>query len=113
MALFTSRPSLSLVLVVCTFFGSASPQTSSNISVKRRLVQQSAPAYPRLARSMSLEGTVRLEVLVSPDGMVKTADIKGGHPVLAQAAVTAVRQWRWERAPLESKELVELKFARE
>jgi outer membrane biosynthesis protein TonB len=45
-----------------------------------------------------------------PDGSVRTVDIKGGHPVLAQAAVIAVRKWRWEPAPRESRESVELKF---
>ena len=74
-------------------------------------MEQSAPAYPTLARSMALQGTVRVEALVSADGSVKTVDIKGGHPVLAQAAVNAVRKWRWEAATRESREPVEVKFA--
>jgi TonB family protein len=62
---------------------------------------------------MALQGTVRLEVLVTPDGLVKTVDIKGGHPVLAQAAATTVKQWKWEKAAHESREPVELKFTRQ
>ncbi len=48
---------------------------------------------------MALQGTVKVEALVAPDGSVKTVDIKGGHPVLAQAAVNTVRHWRGNRLP--------------
>lgn len=62
---------------------------------------------------MALQGTVKLEVLVSPDGTVKETQIKGGHPVLAQAAVNCVRRWKWEPAARESHETVEVKFSPE
>jgi TonB family protein len=80
---------------------------------KRRLVGHSAPAYPSLARSMALQGVVRVEAVVSPDGSVKAVDIKGGHPVLAQAAANAVLKWKWEPASRESREPVEVKFSPE
>jgi TonB family protein len=88
-------------------------QAQLDPAIKRRVVAQSAPVYPSLARNMALEGVVRLEVLVNLDGVVTKVDVKGGHPVLAQAAATAVRQWRWEKAPHESRETVELRFNRE
>jgi len=88
-------------------------QSPAQESAKRRLVDRAAPAYPTLARSMALQGIVKVEALVEPDGSVKTVDIKGGHPVLAQAAMNAVRRWRWEPAPRESREVVELKFSPE
>lgn len=53
---------------------------------------------------MALQGTVKIEALVSPDGTVKETQIKGGHPVLAQAAVNSVR---------ETHETVEVKFTPE
>ncbi len=80
---------------------------------RRRLVSQSAPPYPPLARSMALQGIVKVDALVAADGSVKTVDIKGGHPVLAQAAVNTVRRWRWEPASHESHEVVEVKFSPE
>jgi TonB family protein len=82
-------------------------------AAKRRLLDRIAPAYPALARSMALEGIVKVDALVEPDGSVKAVDIKGGHPLLAQAAANAVRRWKWEAANHESHELVELKFAPE
>jgi hypothetical protein len=39
--------------------------------------------------------------------------IKGGHPVLAQAAVNSVRRWKWEPAAHETHETVEVKFTPE
>ncbi len=62
---------------------------------------------------MALAGIVRLEAVVSPDGSVKAVGVKGGHPVLAQAAVNAVRKWKWEPAPHESHEMIEVKFSPE
>ena len=62
---------------------------------------------------MGLEGVVKVEALVASDGSVKSVEIKGGHPVLAQAAANAVRRWRWEPAAHESHEPVELKFSPE
>ena len=78
---------------------------------QRKLLDHAAPSYPPLARDMGLAGVVKVEVLVAPDGSVKSVDIRGGHPVLAQAATKAVRRWRWETASHESHELVQVKFS--
>ncbi len=91
----------------------ASSQSQAESTGKRRVVQRTAPAYPALARSMALTGVVRVEVVVSPDGSAKTVGVKGGHPVLTQAVVNAVHNWKWEPAPRESRELVEVIFSPE
>ena len=96
---------------VWVFFSPKSSSAQQEPVAKRRLVDRVAPAYPALARSMALEGIVKVEALVAPDGSVKGVDIKGGHPVLAQAAINVVRRWRWEASTHESHELVELKFS--
>jgi outer membrane biosynthesis protein TonB len=51
-----------------------------------------------------------LEVVIAPDGSVKFAEVTGGNPVLAQAAVDAVRKWRYEATPEQTHGLVELTF---
>lgn len=86
-------------------------QSVAQNSAKRQLLERITPPYPVLARSMALEGVVKVDALVAPDGSVKSVDIKGGHPVLAQAAANAVRHWRWEAASRESHEVVEVKFS--
>ena len=80
-------------------------------TAKRKLVEHTKAAYPPMARNLALEGVVKVDALVAPDGTVKSLDVKGGHPVLAQAAVNTVRRWRWEPAARETHELVEVKFS--
>lgn len=77
---------------------------------KRKVVNRVMPAYPEIARNMRIKGVVRIEAVVSSNGSVKTTHVLGGHPLLAQSADDAVHKWRWEAAPSESKELVEVKF---
>ncbi len=69
-----------------------------------------APVYPDVARRMNIEGTVKLAVVVSPNGTVKSSKAVGGHPLLVNAAVTAMKQWKFEPAPNESSGIVEFKF---
>jgi protein TonB len=76
----------------------------------RKVVSRVVPAYPELARNMNVRGTVRLQVLVAPNGTVKAVKVYGGHPVLVDAAERAVYKWRWERDSHESNELIELQF---
>jgi len=84
--------SRALLILFCSLFITSSfSQTQPGAASERRLVERTAPVYPPLARSLALEGVVRLEAVVSPDGSVKTVGVKGGHPVLAQSAVSAVR----------------------
>jgi len=59
---------------------------------------------------MNITGIVRVEVVVSPNGTVKDAKVVGGHPVLANAALEAVRKWRFEPAAMESSGVVDFKF---
>ena len=86
-------------------------QSQAQDAVKRRVVNRVAPVYPALARTMSLQGSVKIDALVSSDGTVKSLEVKGGHPLLGEAAADAVRRWRWEPLSHESHELVEVRFS--
>ena len=77
---------------------------------KRKVVNRVMPVYPDIARSMRIKGVVRIEAVVGSNGQVKITHVLGGHPLLAQSADDAVHKWRWESAPSETKELVEVKF---
>jgi TonB family protein len=76
----------------------------------RRVVTKVVPQYPSLARSMRLQGVVRADVLVAPNGTVKLIEVKGGHPLLVDSAQNALRGWKWEPGPRETHESVELRF---
>jgi TonB family protein len=69
-----------------------------------------APVYPDVARRMGVSGTVKLSVVVAANGTVKSSKVIGGHPVLVNAAMDAMRQWKFESAPTESSGIVEFKF---
>lgn len=83
---------------------------SAETESSRKVVTKIVPAYPPMARSLNLIGTVKLEALVLANGTVKSTQVKGGNPVLAQAAQNAVRGWKWEKAEHDSTELLEFKF---
>ena len=85
-------------------------QDSKIEELTRKAKTRVSPVYPDLARRMSITGTVRLAVVVAPNGQVKTAKPIGGHPILVNAAVDAMKQWRFESAPVESSGVVEFKF---
>lgn len=76
----------------------------------RKIVGRVMPHYPEMARTMNLRGSVKAEAVVEPNGTVKTVDVKGGHPVLAQAAQHAIYKWKWAPASHETRELIEVKF---
>jgi TonB family protein len=78
--------------------------------VERKVISKIAPFYPELARHMHLGGMVKLEVVVRPDGKVKSAKAIGGSPILLQSAIEAVEKWRFETAPAESTEAVQIVF---
>ncbi|MGD1022867.1 MAG: energy transducer TonB [Candidatus Sulfotelmatobacter sp.] len=76
----------------------------------RKILVRVAPQYPPMARSMNIQGVVKADVLVAPNGTVKSVEIKGGHPLFVQSAQNALHEWKWEPAPHESHEIIELKF---
>jgi len=98
-----------LCLVVSTVFSSSAQQADTAEST-RKVVSKATAIYPALARTMSLRGSVRVDAIVAPNGTVRSVVLRGGHPVLAQAAQTAVMKWRWEPAAHETREPIEVKF---
>ncbi len=59
---------------------------------------------------MNISGTVKIEVVVAPNGTVKDARVVGGHPVLANAALDAAKKWRFEPAAAENTGVIDFKF---
>ncbi len=59
------------------------------------LIHQVTPQYPPLARQARIQGTVVLQAVIDKDGTVQGLRVISGHPMLTQAAMDAVRQWRY------------------
>ena len=75
----------------------------------RKVKTKVTPAYPEVARQMNISGVVRLEVEIASNGSVKSVKALGGHPLLIDAAVDAVKKWKYE-AGTETTNIVEIKF---
>jgi protein TonB len=59
------------------------------------LIRKVIPHYPELARTMHAEGTVSLTATIAKDGTIANLRVVSGPPVLQQAALDAVSQWRY------------------
>ncbi len=58
-----------------------------------KLIRKIIPEYPPLARSARISGVVRLIGVIAKDGTIQNLQLVSGHPLLARAAMDAVRQW--------------------
>lgn len=94
------------VLLVANGFA----QTGATDEGKRKVKNKVAPAYPELARRMNITGKVKIEVIIAPDGHVKSTRAVGGHPLLVQACQDAVKEWKFAPAPEESTQVIEFDF---
>ena len=110
-----SQRTAAVLLAVLTLASTLGPigaraQQSQNEDFVRRARSKVQPMYPELARKMNITGTVKIEVVVAPNGTVKDARVLGGHPVLANAALDAARKWRFEPAASDSTGVIDFKF---
>jgi TonB family protein len=60
-----------------------------------KLIRRVEPVYPELAKRARVQGRVVLVVTVDEEGSVAEIKVSNGHPLLYEAAVTAVRQWKY------------------
>ncbi len=87
-----------------------SAQSSVSKEGKRKVKTRVAAVYPELARRMNVTGKVKIEVVIAPDGHVKSTHVVGGHPLLVNPAVDAVKEWKFVAASEETTQVVEIEF---
>ena len=68
----------------------------------RKAISKPTPRYPEIAKRMNLVGTVKVEILVGPDGKIKSTNVVGGHPILIDAILVALKEWKYEPAKTET-----------
>ncbi len=96
-------------IAVC--LGSSSfGQSASTDEGKRKIKSKVLPAYPELAKRMNVTGKVKIEVVITPDGRVRSTRVVGGHPLLVQACQDAVKEWKFVSATEETTQIVECEF---
>lgn len=76
----------------------------------RKVKSKVAPVYPELAKKMNVGGTVKVQVTIAPNGNVKTAKALGGHPLLIDSAIDAVKRWKYEPDKDETTVVVQFNF---
>jgi protein TonB len=68
-----------------------------------KLISSVAPVYPTLAKNQHVSGNVLIDALIDANGHVTTMKVISGPPLLQQAAMDAVRQWKYQPASLDGK----------
>ena len=76
----------------------------------RKAIVKPAPEYPELARRMGLAGTVKMQVVIAPNGQVKDTKVIGGHPVLVAAVTSALQKWKFSPGSAETSQTLEFEF---
>jgi TonB family protein len=86
------------------------PAFAQEDAVSRKIRVRVNPTYPEIARRMSITGRVKLAVVIAANGNVKETKVIGGHPILVNAAMDAVKRWKYEPSSNESSGTVEITF---
>ena len=63
---------------------------------KGLLIYRVEPTYPPLAQQARIQGVVVLTAIIGKDGNIQNLQVVGGHPMLAPAAIEAVKHWRYK-----------------
>jgi len=90
------------------------PLVISHLS-EANLIHRVQPAYPPLARTARIQGTVELRAIISKSGTIEDLAVVGGHPMLVTSAIEAVRQWRYRpyllnNEPIEVETVITVNF---
>jgi TonB family protein len=73
------------------------------------------PVYPKEARRIRLQGVVRIRALIRKTGELAEIEVQSGDPVFVPAALTAVKQWRYDPClfngePIEVRTVIDVPF---
>jgi len=90
------------VTVVTGIQSQTASETKPDAKTSRKLKSGQPPEYPELARQMNIKGMARVMVTITPDGVVKDVKEVGGHPLLIDALIRAVKKWKYEPASKET-----------
>ena len=92
-----------------TYYVTPDPRSSSrpirvggNVQASK-LLERVEPEYPKGAQELGIQGVVLLQVTANEAGEVEKVEVVRGHPLLAEAAVAAVKQWRYAPTLLNGK----------
>jgi TonB family protein len=100
-------------LLVCLVASVASVplfSQSEDGASERKVITRVEPKYPPTLERLYIGGVVRLQVEVAANGTVESAQLIGGNPILGQAAIAAVKQWKYSPAKAKTRTVERLEF---
>ncbi len=95
--------------ICISLLGLTLPTTKAQ-DASRKVVTKVEPEYPSILKERHIGGVVKLQALVRADGVVKDVVLLGGNPSLGDAAIKAVKQWRYAPSARETTEEVTVHF---
>jgi len=96
------------VLAVLFNAGNATGQTYEPGDNDRKVITKVDPEYPDALKKLYIGGVVRVELVVAPNGSVKSTKLLGGNPILGQSTMKALTKWKF--APSASEETFPVKI---
>jgi TonB family protein len=92
---------VSLLLLALTALAASQVRAPTRVRVSQEFAQgliqnKVAPVYPPLAKQAHIQAPVNLKVQISKSGDVENVELISGHPMLAPAAIDAVKQWKYK-----------------
>jgi len=81
----------------------ATPHSVGGDVKQARLLFSVSPVYPTLAKNQHVSGSVMVDALIDPNGRVTTMKVVSGPTLLQQAAMDALKQWKYQPASLDGK----------
>jgi TonB family protein len=100
-------------LLVCLFASVVSVplfSQSDDGAGERKVVTRVEPKYPPTLERLYIGGVVKLQVDVAANGTVESAQLLGGNPILGQAAIAAVKQWKYAPGSRKTRQTERLEF---
>jgi TonB family protein len=84
--------------------------TAPNTARERKAIQKVQPTYPAEAKKAGIEGHVVLDVLITAGGDVTDVKVVKGPEELREAASAAVRQWKYEAGPVDTRANLTIRY---
>jgi TonB family protein len=100
-------------LLVCLFAMIVNVPLFSQIedgAGERKVITRVEPKYPATLERLYIGGVVKLQVDVAANGTVESAQLIGGNPILGQAAIAAVKQWKYAPGSRKTRQTERLEF---
>ena len=104
-----ARTGLLVCLFACVVSVPLFSQSEEGAS-ERKVITRVEPTYPPTLERLYIGGVVRLQVDVAANGTVESAQLIGGNPILGQAAIAAVKRWKYTPAKTKTRTVERLEF---